>query len=213
MSPFWWLLLGVVHGLQPDHVAAAAATGLRAGRSLVHASLRLAAGHALALGLMALLVRLWRPGQLAWLETWAAWAGSASLVWLGGALLLQVFRSHYVVHAHSHRHGPRAHEHLHAHPVEAQGAHEHRHGFGALMLGLVMGLGGARSLVLVVSAAASERAPLLLGLHATGVAAGCFGAAWLVSRVRHAWGARARWLDLVSAGAAVVAGVRLAFVR
>ena len=213
MNPLWWLTLGLVHGLQPDHVAAAAATGLRAGRSLVHASIRLALGHAAALALMALLVRVWRPSSLSRLETFATWTGSASLVWAGAALLLQLIRSQYVVHAHEHRHGVQAHEHLHAHPVESQGAHEHGHVRGALALGLVMGLGGARSLVLVVSAASSERAPVLLGLHAAGVAAGCLGASFVVDLVRRGWGERARWFDLVSALVAIVAGVRLAFVR
>jgi hypothetical protein len=212
MTPLWWLALGLVHGLQPDHVAAAAATGLRAGRSIVHASLRLALGHAAALGFMALLVRLWNPENVTRLEQAATWAGSASLVWAGGTLLLQLIRSRYVVHAHTHRHGPRAHEHLHAHPVEAQGAHEHGHLRGAAALGVLMGLGGARSLVLVVSAASSRHAPLLLGLHAAGVAAGCLSASWLIDLLRRGWGVRARWFDLVSAVAAVIAGVRLAFV-
>jgi hypothetical protein len=162
---------------------------------------------------MALLVRVWRPESLSRLESIATWAGSVSLTWAGGALLLQLFRSQYVVHAHEHRHGGRAHEHLHAHPVEAQAAHEHGHARGALALGLVMGLGGARSLVLVVPAASSGHAPVLLGLHAAGVAAGCLAAAWMVDLVRRGWGRRARWLDLVSAAAAIVAGVRLAFLR
>jgi hypothetical protein len=76
-----------------------------------------------------------------------------------------------------------------------------------------MGLGGARSLVLVVSAATSGRAPLMLALHSVGVAAGCLAMATLVDLLRRGWGGKARWLDLISAAAAVAAGLRLAFVR
>ena len=140
MTAGWLLLLGGLHGLQPEHALSASAMAARSGGSAWRTGLRLALGHAAALGLAATSLQ-WIPSNIfASMETWATRIGGASLVFFGLLLVMQVIRGQYLLHAHDHDHGQRRHAHLHAHPTERTGAHEHGHGTGAVALGLALGL-------------------------------------------------------------------------
>lgn len=210
MTAAWIVLLGVLHGLQPDHAAAASTLAARAGTSAWRAAFRVALGHAAALGLMALLVRLLPATTLALLESASGRIGGASLVVVGFALIFQAIRARYVVHAHAHQHDRHDHEHLHAHPVERVAEHHHRHAAGALAVGLALGLGGARSLLVLLPAMAGPGAGLeAVALYACGIVAGCVAVSGGVDLVRRLAGARSRWVDVAAGAAAMVAGTRL----
>ncbi len=210
MTAGWLLLLGGLHGLQPEHALSASAMAARTGASAWRTGLRLAAGHAAALGLAAASLQ-WIPSNVfASMETWATRAGGASLVAFGLLLVLQVVRGRYLLHAHDHEHGARRHAHLHAHPTERTGAHEHGHGTGAAALGLALGLGGARSFAVLLPALEGPVAGALsIVTYAAGVALGCVLACAGLDLVRGRAGGGVRWLDLATGLAACAAGARV----
>ncbi len=210
MTAGWLLLLGGLHGLQPEHALSASAMAARAGASAWRTGLRLAAGHAAALGLAAATIQ-WIPSNIfASMETWAARAGGASLVLFGLLLVVQVIRGRYLLHAHDHEHGPRRHAHLHAHPAERTAAHEHGHGTGAVALGLALGLGGARSFAVLLPALEGPLAGAAsIAAYAAGVALGCVAACLGVDLVRGRAGGGVRWLDLATGVASCAAGARV----
>lgn len=206
MSFLWIVLLGALHGMQPDHAAAAAALAARTGTSAWAAALRIALGHAAALALVALAITV--VPRLAGLdvERWLDAAAGVSLLVLAGALLFQVLRARYLMHAHAHDHGGREHEHAHVHPVRAAEAHEHGHVAGAVGVGLVLGLAGARSLAAMLPGMSQRAGPVLaLALYCAGIAMGASGVSLVVdvARTRLARWLPVRFLDVVTAACAL----------
>lgn len=211
MSVLILFALGLMHGVQPDHAIAAASSASRSGQSVWRAALHVASGHAGALVLVALMRPLLPAHVLASMERWAGPAGGASLVLAGAVVIAQVLRNRYLVHAHPHSHDGNTHEHLHAHPSGHLLRHAHHGGRGALMLGLVLGLSGARTALLLPTLAGSDAVIAGIALYCVGVAAGAVGVSALLDLakrlVRGPGGLR--WLDLATGSAAVAVGMRL----
>lgn len=187
-----WLTIfvfGALHGLQPDHLAAAGALAARTGSSVMAAATRIAAGHAGALLAFALAAMLLPMGLPERLETWADVIAGTSLSVIGVAVILQALRARYVVHSHEHVHGDQAHEHVHVHPARTEHeharAHEHKHLKSAIAVGLVLGIGGARSLVVLLPRVAGPGSGLLaIAVYCAGIFIGVAGLAQLVDWVR-----------------------------
>lgn len=206
------LLFGALHGLQPDHLAAAGALAARTGTSVLAAAMRLAAGHAVALAAFALGAMFLPAGLPGRLEPWADALAGVSLAVIGIAVLLQALRSRYVVHAHEHEHDGEKHEHVHVHPTTATQSHDHGHLRSAIAIGLVLGIGGARSLVILLPAIAGPGSGLAaIGVYCVGIFAGVAGLARLVDIVRGFAASRnaTRFLDAAFGLGALVIGGRL----
>lgn len=212
MIELWLLFLGVQHGMQPDHSAAALSMAARSRTSTWRAAVRVSAGHVLALGLGALAVGRLPATLLAKVEPIAGMAAGAALFGLGAALLLQLWRAKYVVHRHRHEHDGAPHEHLHAHPVSALDAHEHRHARGALGLGLVLGLGGARTLAALLPAMAGPgHAAAGVLAYGAGIVLGAVMVAAVLDllRTKAESHSRGRWADLLVGSGSLLAGGHL----
>lgn len=206
------LLLGALHGLQPDHAAAALAMARRGRTSVWRAAVRIAGGHALALGLAAA-VLVHAPAKVGHhVERIADLAAAWSLVIIGAALLLQCWRGRYLVHAHRHTHGDEAtHSHVHAHPAGSEHRASHHH-LGTVGLGLVLGMGGARSLaVLLAAMSGAGSAVVTLALYSAGIAAGALAVSLLLDAGRREADRRSwtRWMDAGAGATAGVAGVMM----
>jgi len=185
------LVLGAVHSVEPDHLAAVSAFVLRRPnrRAAIGYGLRWGLGHAaiiLLLGSAIVLLRL-QVGDAAgaWLER----AVGLSLVLLG-AWVLATART---LHAHVHRHaGGPEHVHLHAHPTavphDAARAHEHRH--AATAMGLLHGLAGTAPAVALIPLARME-SPLLAAGYLAAFGAGTAAAMALYAMFAGALAARA----------------------
>lgn len=214
-----WLTIfvfGTLHGLQPDHLAAAGALAARTGASVMAAAMRVAAGHAGALLAFALAAMLLPAGLPERLEVWADAIAGASLAIIGVAVILQALRGRYVVHSHEHTHGDKTHEHTHVHPArtdhEHVQAHEHRHLKGAIAVGLVLGIGGARSLVVLLPRVAGPGSGLLaIAVYCGGIFIGIAVLARIVDWVRRlaTTDKRARALDATLGLGAFVAGAHM----
>lgn len=172
------VLLGLLHGIQPDHVTAALGLAARSGGAAWRAALQLAAGHAGALVLAALSLRLLPAETAERIEPFLGMIAGLSLSAIGALLVLQVLRGRYVLHTHAHEHGPdKEHVHLHAHavptPAQKSAHHAHHHGRNAITVGLLLGLGGARGLVIVLpSIHGTASGAAAIGLYSAGIAAG-----------------------------------------
>jgi sulfite exporter TauE/SafE len=139
------LMLGVEHALDADHVVAVS-TITSENRSL-KVSARVGSlwgiGHTLTLlfvGILVLGFKLTIPSRLALgLEFFVG----IVLIFLGAAVLRNVFFKK--VHIHEHHHEDRTHEHFHS---SKESAHEHRH--RPLYIGMIHGLAGSSALMLLV---------------------------------------------------------------
>lgn len=178
-------LFGVMHGLQPDHLAAAGALAAKSRTSVLGAALRIASGHALAL-LAVAAAALFLPHALAVkLETWADALAGVSLAVIGLAVLLQALRGRYILHAHEHTHEGETHAHVHVHHANALGRHDHKHLRTAIAVGLVLGVGGARSLVVLLPRIAGTGSGLLaIAVYCGGIFLAVSGLATLADVVR-----------------------------
>lgn len=128
--------LGARHGLDADHLAAISelTAGEGGGRCGFVAGVRYALGHAVAVAAIGF------AAGAAGLEV-PAWVVGATLIGLGAWAAVRLARAH-------------SHEHEHEHVVDGvRVRHEHRHRH-AIAVGLVHGLGGAPSAVVVGGAAA-----------------------------------------------------------
>ncbi|HUG40098.1 MAG TPA: sulfite exporter TauE/SafE family protein [Longimicrobiales bacterium] len=153
------LTLGVLHSLEPDHLAAVSAFVVRrpGRRAAVGYGLRWAAGHGgvvLLAGSAILVLRLnVAEGADAWLEK----VVGLSLVLLGGWVLATA----RTLHAHHHVHADgTAHTHLHAHPRDPGRPHprEHRHGHAATAFGALHGLAGTAPVVALIPVTSADSA-------------------------------------------------------
>lgn len=137
------LYLGMLHAVEPDHVAVV--TGVSLGESRNGAwkvGLAFGVSHMLAVALIAALALVlgeaWLgEGLYRWLDR-LAWVMVALI---GAWNLTAAFGlRRTTVHAHAHAHGPLEHEHPHAHGQPAS----HRFHHAAAWLGAFFGLGGVR---------------------------------------------------------------------
>jgi hypothetical protein len=212
VTPGWMLLLGLMHGLQPDHAAAATAMGARRGAAAWRAAARLAGGHAAALLLLTLLLSRVPSARLTQVEKASGIAGGLTLAAIGIVLVFQAIRSRYVLHAHAHRHGAKDHAHLHTHPLEEMTRHEHGHLSSIVGVGFLLGMTGARGLAMMLPNMMGPSSVLVpIALYATGVAAGSMLVSAAIDLMRARLVALGRWLDLGSGLAAVWFGVRIAW--
>jgi hypothetical protein len=153
------LALGALHALGPDHLLAIAALASREGlsRSVLKQSARFGIGHALTLGVGALVLQLAAGFWPAWLDGAGERLGGAALVVIGLPLLAEGLLARLGLHLHRHRHGEVEHAHPHFHRTGAGHAHRHLSG---LATGALMALGGIRGLVVALPAASASSVPL-----------------------------------------------------
>lgn len=153
------LTLGVLHSLEPDHVAAVSSFVVRrpGRRAALGYGLRWALGHGgivLLAGSAILLLRLDIGGDAgAWLER----VVGLSLILLGGWVVVTA----RTLHAHPHVHADgRAHSHLHAHPAGVGEPHprEHRHRHAATAFGALHGLAGTAPVVALIPVTSADSA-------------------------------------------------------
>jgi len=155
------LVLGVLHSLEPDHLAAVTSfvVGKPGRRAAAVYGLRWAMGHGgivLLVGTTLLLMPIHLDGSVGlWLER----AVGVSLLILG-AWVLATART---IHAHAHRHDDGTeHVHLHAHPLSAHAVGErgrpgsHRHGHAATAIGALHGLAGTAPAVALMPLVATD---------------------------------------------------------
>ena len=189
MTFVWILALGFWHGLHPDHAAAATSMALRSRTPAWQAALRIALGHAVALAAMAVGVRLLPTTLLDRAESWSKPLSGIALGVIGVTLVVGAYR-------------PRSQAPENVHPTAR--------GTGTLALGLTLGLGGARSLLVLLPAIAGPgQAIASIALYVVGIAAGCVTASLAIDVVRKAAAGATRWVNLAGGSAALVAGAWL----
>lgn len=147
------LLVGSLHALEPDHMAAVTSFAVRRphARASVAFGLRWALGHGgaiLLVGALIIAVGLRFPEAAEhWLERFVG----AVLIALGAWTAYSARRLH--VHRHVHDDG-RVHAHLHSHALTE--SHAHRH--GATAVGMIHGLAGTAPAVALVPLASLDSA-------------------------------------------------------
>lgn len=165
MNELWTaLVLGVLHSVEPDHLAAVTSYTVRTRdrREAAGYGLRWAIGHGgvvlVAGTLLVLLPIQVGDGVGVWLERIVG----ASLVLLGAWVLITA----RALHVHTHRHGDGTdHVHLHAHPAgrhdidEPGDAAAHRHRHGATAFGALHGLAGTAPAVALLPLVQIDAAP------------------------------------------------------
>ena len=171
------LFLGVLHSIEPDHLAAVSSFVVRrpGRRAAIGYGLRWSVGHGGVIILAGVAIVLLRmnvdPAVGHWLERLVG----VSLILLGGWVLATA----RTLHAHFHRHDDGvAHVHLHAHPLTPPEAHPrpsaHRHRHAATAVGALHGLAGtapAVALIPLVRADSVAVAGAYLLVFAVGTAA------------------------------------------
>lgn len=203
------LVLGSLHALEADHLAAVTSFAVRAPRpgEAARFGLRWAAGHggSVIVAGTALLALQWNLPDSA--GAWFERLVGLSLVALG----IWTIRGSATLHTHLHRHRDgTVHSHLHGHHFGP----DHDHGHAATAIGALHGLAGAAPAAALLPLAASERlwlAPLALGLFAAGTAAAmalyAMLAGWAAERALLRSDALARWLAAMTGAVTVAIGV------
>jgi ABC-type nickel/cobalt efflux system permease component RcnA len=213
-------LLGLRHALDADHVAAVS-TLVTQEASLVRACLRgtfWGAGHAAALLAAAVAVIAFKLTIAPEVTRGVQLAAAVMLILLGGSALRRSL-SAWTLHRHRHDHGGRPHVHIHLHGPESP-SHDHPHllrGAGRpFLVGLVHGMAGSGSLMLLALAAVPSPVGALLYVLLVGVGstvgmlgtAGVLGIAFVLTagrwRVAHAMTESLTGLASLTVGAALV---------
>jgi ABC-type nickel/cobalt efflux system permease component RcnA len=215
------LLLGLIHALDADHLAAVGtlvgeSRGLRRS-SLLGASWGI--GHAVSLlvaGLLVLGLRCTIPPRL---SAAAEFAVGLMLVGLGARAIWRVLREKRL-HWHVEERDGATHVHLHAHRIPAGAPHTHAHPFPlerrSFLVGCLHGLAGSGPLtLLVLSTLTSPLAGLAyLGLFGLGSAAGMTLLSGLlslpVSYALHRGATFARQVRIAAGAISLVLGLALA---
>jgi sulfite exporter TauE/SafE len=163
------LLLGSLHALEADHMAAVTSFAVRRPtlRAAVRFGVRWSVGHGgaiIVVGSLLILLGLRVPDLLEhWLERFVG------LVMIG--LGLWTFRGARALHAHQHDHGDgTVHAHLHSHALGG----DHDHGHAVTAVGLVHGLAGSGAAVALIPLVAFDSpayAVLYLAVFAVGTIA------------------------------------------
>lgn len=150
MILFWY---GVLHAFGPDHLVAIADFSIgRQRKKVFWVTLGFAIGHGVSLYLFALLLSSFNMP-----EHWLAYGDvmAASVILLMGIYLLYLVVSDQI-HVSKHQHNGK--EHIH---VWFGQAHAHSRGFltglpTPALLGILMGMGGARGMLVTLSVVSSE---------------------------------------------------------
>lgn len=164
------LLLGSVHALEADHMAAVTAFAARRPRPLASMlfGVRWAAGHGMAIVVVGSVLLVGGTSLPQGFEHGLERAVGLALIALGAWTLAGARR----LHAHSHVHADgTSHSHLHSHALQDG----HRHGHGVTTVGLLHGLAGtapAVALVPVTTVGSVAGGVGYLVLFAIGTAAG-----------------------------------------
>lgn len=210
------LLLGFRHAFEPDHLAAVSTLATRHGKLLDATRLGViwGLGHTASVAAVALLVigaglslppRLWPA---------ADFLVGLLLVVLGVGVLWRYARGRWHIHRHAHEGSPHLHLHSHAHET----GHAHAHGTWdlrrSLGFGLLHGLAGSGTIVVLLIATVPTRAAQLayLGAFGIGTIVGMLSVSLsLAAAVRLATARGARWATALHVGSAVASvGVGLA---
>jgi ABC-type nickel/cobalt efflux system permease component RcnA len=203
------LLLGSLHALEADHMAAVTAFALRRPAPLAAARFgwRWALGHGAAVavaGLLLLSIGFAIPDSATgWLER----AVGVALIGLGGWTAWHA--SH--LHAHVHRHDDNIeHVHLHSHAFRAHHDHEH----AATMIGVLHGAAGAAPVVALMQMMGFDSTLGGLGYllaFATGTAAGmalyALLVGYLVGRTALAAQRWTGWLGRLTGASTIAIGI------
>ena len=150
-------VLGLRHALDPDHIVAVS-TIVSECKSLRRSSLVgtfWGIGHTFSLLVVGLAVIALKLNLTERVAAWMEFAVAVMLVALGMKAVATALRG-WKLHAHKHEHGGPPHLHLHVHkPGEAED-HQHRHilGLGTrpFLVGMVHGLAGSATLMILVVA-------------------------------------------------------------
>jgi len=170
-------LLGLKHALDADHlVAVSAIVGERKsirGAAVVGGLWGL--GHTASLLAAGIIIIVLRPELPASLAPSLELLVAVMIVFLGAGLLVKIARhGGATIHTHPHRHGGLTHTHPHIHYGDGHGEKEGHHhplrvGRKPFFVGLVHGLAGSASLVLLVLAEIPEPALGLLYILVFGI--------------------------------------------
>ncbi|HSL69482.1 MAG TPA: sulfite exporter TauE/SafE family protein [Longimicrobiales bacterium] len=203
------LILGSLHALEADHMAAVTAFAVRKPAPLAAAvfGLRWAAGHGaavIAAGALLLFVGLSLPESASlWLDR------SVGLVLIGLGLWTAWHASHLHVHRHHHSGGV-DHAHLHSHAFRE--AHDHAH--AATVIGTMHGLAGAAPALALLQIARTDsllQGMAYLGTFALGTALGmglyALATGWLMGRAAVRSERWARWLGKVTGISTILIGI------
>lgn len=151
------LVLGLRHALDPDHIVAVS-TIVSESKSVRRSSLVgtfWGLGHTLSLlsaGVLVIALKVQIPDRVA---LWMEFAVALMLVLLGLKAMLKSLRG-WRVHVHRHAHDGSSHVHAHLHGPGEGHTHRHRHlvrsGARAFTVGLVHGMAGSATLMILVLA-------------------------------------------------------------
>lgn len=188
------LSLGLLHAMEPDHVAVVTGVSLHQGRrGAWKVGLAFGVSHMLAVallaGLSAFLGRtIFGDAAFNWLDR-AAWAFVVLLgIWnLAAAFGIRPVR----VHEHRHHHGAIEHEHPHEHPL----GHTFHH--SAAWLGAFFGLGGVKGFLSLSRNAGSWPFVEALLLFGFGITAAFIVLSWASGWIASKLGTTARWHRLL----------------
>lgn len=206
-----------MHGAQPDHAVAAFGLSARTGMAAWQAAIRVTLGHGLALAAMIVAARQLPSQFLLDFAPFADFAAGGSLLLLSMGLVLQTWRGRFVVHRHEDAESGNSYHAHHRENVQSAHRHSHshsRHRLSTLAFGLILGLGGARTLAVMIPALMGEISMLSVVLfHTFGIGIGAVGGAYLLDiarRIAHRWTAE-RWIDLAGAAGTAAIGLRLIY--
>ncbi len=161
------LLLGVKHALDADHIVAITTIVSRS-RSMLRSvltGLTWGIGHTIVLfaaGFAVLLLKLAIPERLSLLMEFAV---GVLLIVLGVPLLWRLITSR--AHVHLHQHADKSHFHVHSHTYTSD--HDHSHVRKPLLVGMLHGLAGSGTLILLALSTTSSVAQGLIFLLVFGV--------------------------------------------
>lgn len=216
MTPFWILILGLMHGAQPDHAIAAFGLSARTGMAAWRAAIRVALGHGVALVGMLVTARLIPRQMLLDFAPFADFAAGGSLLFLSLGLILQTWRGRFVLHRHDCEKGGTLHAHHREH-AQSHHHHEHshsRHRLSTLAFVLILGLGGARTLAVMMPVIMGKASAFtVVFLHTLGITIGAVAGAFILDLARHLarrWTAEG-WIDLAGALGTAAIGLRMIF--
>jgi len=171
-------LLGLKHAVEADHVAAVS-TIASEHSSIVRSSLVGAwwgIGHTISLMLAGAAIVLFRIGISERLSLFFEFLVGLMLIGMGANALLKLMRGGHL-HMHAHRHGGRAHTHPHIHDGKAEPDLQSHHGLSLqrrpLFVGMMHGLAGSGTLMLLVLSTIRQPAPAFIYLLVFSVGSTC----------------------------------------
>jgi cytochrome c biogenesis protein CcdA len=202
------LLLGSMHALEADHMAAVTAFAVRtpAPSAALRFGVRWALGHGAAVivvGLLLMWIGLVLPDAASpWLDR------VIGLVLIGLGAWTAWHAAH--LHAHPHQHAGAIHTHMHSHAFRSDHKHEHT----ATMIGALHGLAGAAPALALLQIARQESlvaGMAYLVLFATGTALGmalyAVATGYFMGRLALASQRWARWLGRLTGLGTIAIGV------